>query len=400
MKKGDEPLNSDELEQAYKVAHLIAGHIRKTLTSFERKELDSWLEASEKNIQLFEELTDERNIQRALDWYNHLQKEEALKTIKEKIPFVPERKKRSILFSVSVAAAVIFFIAVGILFWNKQKNRPNSKENIAQQNPSTDVQPGGNRAVLTLSDGRQIILDSRKNGNLLKEGNTQLVKSDSSLSYSKTEAKLQPVINTISVPKGGQYQITLSDGTKVWLNASSSLRFPTAFTEKERMVELTGEGYFEITHNAAHPFKVKVGDIEVQDIGTAFNINSYGDEVENKTTLIEGSLKITKGTNEKVLYPGEQAEVTNKNITVQKVNARAVIAWKNGAFDFKNTLFPTVMKELERWYNIEIENKDQNKTHLNATIKRNVPLSKMLMLLEGQGGVHFKWKGKKLLIVP
>jgi ferric-dicitrate binding protein FerR (iron transport regulator) len=212
--------------------------------------------------------------------------------------------------------------------------------------------------------------------------------------------KQEPVINTLETPKGGQYQLTLSDGTKVWLNAASSLRFASAFTGHERMVELTGEAYFEVTHNPAQPFKVKVGGLVLEDLGTAFNVNSYADEGSVTTTLLEGSVKVTSGVESKTLRPGQQAVAQGEKILVGKADTQAATSWKEGLFVFHNTPIPSVLRDLERWYNIDIVNKESNTRHLNATLQRNLPLSKLLHLLEGTGEVRFKWEAGKLIVLP
>jgi ferric-dicitrate binding protein FerR (iron transport regulator) len=402
--KTNDPLNHQKLENAYRVAYLIAGHIRNTLSHAEREELDAWLEESEKNIELFEELTDEAHIQRALNWHERLEKEVALNRVQKKIAFVPERKRRPIRFlSVSVAAAFVLLGSVAVFFIVQQKHKNSAIPALAVNSTPKQVQPGGNKAILILSDGRKIVLDSTPNGNLAVQGNTRLVKTAGALSYN-SEGQVGivqvPVINTIETPKGGQYQLILSDGTKVWLNAASTLRYASAFTGKERIVELTGEGYFEVTHNAAQPFKVIVGNLTLEDLGTSFNINSYQDEGTIKTTLVEGSVKVIAGKESRVLRPGEQAVAIQGQISIIKAGTQAATGWKEGLFVFNNTPISTVMKDLERWYNIKIAGKESNTRHLNATLERNLPLSKVLHLLEGTGEVRFKWEGGQLIMLP
>jgi ferric-dicitrate binding protein FerR (iron transport regulator) len=209
--------------------------------------------------------------------------------------------------------------------------------------------------------------------------------------------------NTISTPKGGQYQVTLSDGSKVWLNAASSLRFPATFSGKERKVELTGEGYFEVAHNKKMPFHVTVNDLDVEVLGTHFNINAYADESAIKTTLLEGSVKVVKGNETKIIEPGEQASVTTSEDEInvkQQVDLEQVVAWKNGIFQFERADIESVMRQISRWYDIDVDYHGRVSEHFGGTISRDVNISDVLKMLEMTGGVNFKIDGKKVIVMP
>jgi ferric-dicitrate binding protein FerR (iron transport regulator) len=294
------------------------------------------------------------------------------------------------------------------------------KAAVVQEKPKSqlknDVLPGGNKAVLTLGNGATIILDSAHTGALAQQGNTQVVKlNNGQLLYNHTAKNGENSLtidhspltyNTLSTPRGGQYQLVLPDGSTVWLNAASSIRFPTAFTGNERNVEITGEAYFEVKKNAAMPFTVKMNNgASVQVLGTHFNINAYDDEETIKTTLLEGSVKITKDAALAIIRPGEQATLSHKsqtsqNIPVQKVDVEEVMAWKNGAFQFGGATIETVMRQISRWYDVEVEYKGNISLHFAGTISRNVNISQVLEMLEKAGGIKTTIKGNKVIVTP
>ncbi len=307
-----------------------------------------------------------------------------------------------------IAAAVLVVLA-GTALWyqlsrKKSADLMESAQNI--QKPA-DIAPGGNKAILTLADGTKIILDSANNGAITKQGNITVIKlNDGEIAYKSSILNLQSSMvsyNTISTPRGGQYQLVLADGSKVWLNAESSLRFPTAFAGNERNVELTGEGYFEVAHNAAKPFRVGVNDMTVEVLGTHFNINAYSDEDAVKTTLLQGSVRVSEGKESVKIKPGQQARLetgNNKLQTINNVNVDEVVAWKNGRFYFSDADITTVMHQLARWYNFKVEFKGEITDRFHIEMTRNTNLSNVFKILEGTGGVHFKIEQNKVYVVP
>jgi transmembrane sensor len=314
-----------------------------------------------------------------------------------------EKKKMIPLFKrkwFQVAAAAILLFGV-FTFYKLGLSKNDIKQQVAKTN-SEDIAPGSNKAVLTLADGSQIVLDSAANGNLTKQGNTTIIKLDGKLAYSASGNNGEVLYNTISTPKGGMYQIVLSDGSKVWLNASSSLRFPTAFTGKQRNVELSGEAYFEIEKNALMPFNVAVSEMNVQVLGTHFNVMAYNEESEIKTTLLEGAVKVTKGSAVALLKPGKQASLDNSGaIKITDAEIEKDLAWKNGMFFFENTGIKTIMQQLNRWYDADISYQG-NVTNRRFTgqISRYINLSGVLKMLELTGDIPFKIEGKKILVTP
>lgn len=245
-----------------------------------------------------------------------------------------------------------------------------------------------NKATLTLADGQTVDLDGAVNGLIAQEGGARIQKTrDGKLLYNAEDDNIAAVsMNILNTPKGGQYQITLPDGSKVWLNASSALKFPTVFQGKERVVELTGEAYFEVAKDKARPFKVKMPDeTAVEVLGTHFNIMAYPGENRINATLLEGSIIVQKGRLNKTVAPGQMAEVTDK-ITVQTVNAEDAISWKNGLFWFEKASVHTVMSEIERWYNVDvIYEGGMPDNQITGYISRTSQLSEVVKMLELSG---------------
>lgn len=255
------------------------------------------------------------------------------------------------------AAAAVLLLVAGSTWWFRL-NRTSQPAFSRQETPHKDLLPGGNRAILTLAGGRQIILDSAANGLLTQQGNARIQKlANGQLAYQRIHEKSTEVLyNTLSTPRGGQYQLTLPDGSRVWLNAASSITYPTAFTGTDRTVKITGEAYFEVVHNDRQPFRVQGGDQLIEDIGTAFNVNAYTDEPATKTTLVAGKVKVSRGSAIRVLSPGQQAQSKGGDLEmVAHADVEQVLAWKNGVFAFRDADLSTVMRQLARWYNINVE---------------------------------------------
>lgn len=319
------------------------------------------------------------------------------------VSMILPKRRRGWNIRYAAAAIIICMLSISVYFLFKQKpERPISKtENI--QSDKNDVAPGRNKAILTLANGSAIVLDSAANGALATQGNSKLVKLNGLLTYNALNNKSAEVLyNTISTPKGGQYQLILSDGSKVWLNAASSLRFPASFAGKERKVELLGEAYFEVAKNAALPFKVKVGGMEVQVLGTDFNINSYNNESTVRTTLLEGSVKIILNNSFNLLKPGQQAQMNKAGEIkiINNVDVEEATAWKEGKFQFDKADIYAIMRQLARWYDVNVEYKGTVTSHFGGTISRDVNLSQVLNMLHLTGEVNFQIQDKKVMVMP
>lgn len=307
---------------------------------------------------------------------------------------------------VSIAAACILILGVPCAYFHiHSKIEKQHALALQKKQLKNDVAPGGNKAMLTLSDGSKVILNDAKNGIITTQGATVLNKShDNQLIYEgAVHGNLdQPVVyNTITTPKGGQFQVVLSDGSKVWLNAASSITFPTAFTKNDRRVTITGEVYFEVARDKAKPFKVESGKQTVEVLGTHFNINAYTDEPMIRTTLAEGSVKVTSGDKSAVLRPDEQSEVSNTGsaaIRIHTVDTDDILAWKNGNFVFEDADIPYIMRQVSRWYDVSVKYEgDVTGQRFTGSIARNVNLSELLKMLK-YSGIHF-WLNDKTIMV-
>lgn len=317
----------------------------------------------------------------------------------------PAKLRRLNWLRVAAAAIFIMLLGSGVFVWWRFQSQP--QENITvQAKPAgqQDIAPGSNKAVLQLADGTKIQLQDVEEGTLAKQGNTQVIKFDSGqLLYDRINGTTGELLyNTIYTPKGGQYLLTLADGSKVWLNAASSLRFPAGFSGDKRMVELTGEGYFEIAKNTSMPFHVQVNGVDIRVLGTHFNVNAYDDETSLRTTLLEGSVRVSKGEQTTLLQPGQQAAVDEAGqiAIARQVDLEEVMAWKNGLFHFKSADLETILRQAARWYNVEFQYQQKISDRFSGQISRNVNLSQLLKILELTGRVHFEIKGRTIVVKP
>ncbi|BAV04542.1 FecR family protein [Filimonas lacunae] len=320
------------------------------------------------------------------------------------VPVVPLYKRS--LFKI---AAAVLLLATGTAIYIASQHTDNKHTATAQQ----DVAPGGNKATLTLADGSVIVLDNAGNGKLTSQNNFSVIKaSDGKIAYQQDSVASALVMqyNLLSTPLGGRYQVTLSDGTTVWLNSSSSLRYPTAFNGATREVELTGEGYFEVARNSAKPFHVivpvkRAGErkMDVKVLGTHFNINAYEEEQQVNTTLLEGSVVVGIGSQSKCIAPGQAAalDLYSQQLLVKNADTEGAVAWKNGRFAFHHQNIKEVMRQIARWYNVEIvyEGKISDED-FGGEIPCSENLSKVLKMLELTGIVHFRLEDRKVIVKP
>jgi hypothetical protein len=288
---------------------------------------------------------------------------------------------------------------------NEKAITASSKKTVSQ--PARDILPGGNKAVLTLANGATIALDGASNGLLAQQGSINIQKLvNGQLAYSQDTKQGgnngAAFYNTITTPRGGQYQATLTDGTKVWLNAASSIRFPVGFAENERSVEITGEVYFEVAKNAGKPFRVQTATSVVEVLGTHFNVNAYNDEQVVKTTLVEGKVRVNTTGSSVYLKPGQQSSVLQSGKIKVETNAdvEEARAWKNGSFQFKSADLKTILRQIARWYDVDIIYKGDVNLHFTGQLTRNINASKVFEQLELTGEVHFKIDGRTVVVSP
>jgi transmembrane sensor len=306
-------------------------------------------------------------------------------------------------YRIAAIASVILILGALIIFMNRGDERQ-----YQHLDAKSDIPAGNNRAILTLANGKKINLTDAANGKLIEEAGMSITKTaDGQVVYEMAPQTRnggnEMAYNTISTPRGGQYQINLPDGSRVWLNAASSLKFPASFASlKERKVVLNGEAYFDVHHDSKKPFKVEATGQMVEDIGTQFNINSYSDELVVKTTLVEGSASVSSSrNNDLILQAGQQAVLSKSGIIKkQTADVQEAIAWKQGDFVFRNTDFKTVMRKIARWYDVEIvyDASAPSDIPLGGLVSRSKNISVLLNLMEETGAVHFNVEGRRITV--
>lgn len=388
-------MNRSNTDDRYK--ELATKWLNNTITPEEQSEFAAWYNADQDlpiEIPLSFAENDEELKARILDKINAgIKKDNSGKT--------------ALLKWLSIAASFLLLSALGTVYIITTKTpKPITIAHYARQ-PKNDAIPGSNKAVLTLSSGAKIDLTDVKKGVLANQGKTLLKKSkDGQVVYegaanSAGANDSSVVYNTITVPKGGQFQVVLSDGSKVWLNSASSITFPTAFSKIERKVNITGEVYFEVAKNKHLPFRVTAGKQIVEVLGTHFNINAYSDEPSIKTTLIEGSVKVSANTQSAFLKPEEQSTILNSSsskITVNTVDVDDVLAWKNGNFQFEKVEIPVILREAARWYDVNVKYEgEMPQKRFTGSISRSVNLSELLKMLK-YTGINFEIEGKTIVV--
>jgi len=322
----------------------------------------------------------------------------------DRVISAPQKKiRKNILWKpIAAAASILIVAALGLyLYTNSTQNR--QKRSISY---ASHIKPGDNKAYLTLANGKKIALSDVKNGTLVTQNGIQITKTnDGQLVYTVTgnNNSTSSDFNTIETPKGGQYQVRLPDGTNVWLNAASSLKYPSVFKGSERKVELSGEAYFEVTKNRKMPFRVITNNQTVEVIGTHFNINGYLEDPDTKTTLLEGSVRVkSNSTNSAVVIsPGQQARLKqNDKINIVAADMEEVMAWKNNYFRFNNENIESVMHKISRWYDVNVEYKGAiSDEEFNGTISRTKNITQVLEMLEDTKSIHFKIEGRRIVVM-
>ena len=364
---------------------LLTGEI----TPAERKELDDWYNHFDSSEQLVHSELNQQQF--AAQLYQQIRTSAGITPLK-RIPFYRSRYA-------AVAASLLLLLSIGGIY-TIYSDQEKSQNTIAKK--VVEIKAGSNRAMLTLANGKTIDLENAAEG-VLPTGDQSVKKTgDGTITYINS-ADNDGAYNTLSTPKGGKFSIRLPDGTLAILDASSSLRYPSAFKGAKRMVEVSGQVYFEVVHNAKQPFTVKVADQTIEDLGTHFNINSYpgGDGV--KTTLEEGLVSISSGRKTVFLKPGQAAfsHAGAKDITVAAADLEEVLAWKNGYFRFNDEHIENIMAQLSRWYDIEVTYSGKLPVDgFNGTISRSKNLSQVLTMLERTGIIHFKIEGRRITVLP
>jgi transmembrane sensor len=368
------------MENASRTGYLIGSFITGTLTIEEREELDAWVVQREENMQLFEDMTDEKQVNRFMEWLARREVETKLADSKKRIKFKQHRRV-VLMWRWAAAACSILLLGIGIYYVvHDSKIKSGGKEEQL-----ADIEPGTSLAKLKLPGGKIVQLDISRDtaiGDITIKGGEIKYAGDN----------IDIGMHEISIPRKGSYKLVLHDGTKIWLNNESSIRYPGLFATDQRKVSVTGEVYIEVVHDSARPFVIETDQGTVTDIGTAFNINMF----EKKVTVTEGIIKLSTGQYEKKVGEGEQ--VSWENGKIDKVEIDPVISWKDNRFHFRNSTLNEIIPQLERWYDVKAIYKDSISYHFNGTIDRSVPLSRVLKLLEGTEEAHFKIDGNNIII--
>ncbi|MBC9929471.1 FecR family protein [Chitinophaga qingshengii] len=379
-----------------RVAYLISRHQQDQLTAGEAEELRAWRDASPENRFFLEQWNDTRLLGEKLQQYTRSDVNTAWETFRSR-HFAPATTKRFRLTWWQWSAAAAIALLAGAT-WYQQSIRP--AKPLAQHQPQAPVVPGSSKATLTLADGSTITLDST-GSQVIAQGAASIHQHNGQLRYDIQDPVATPALNTLTTPRGGQFRVTLPDGTAVWLNAASSITYPTAFREGNRQVSITGEAYFEVVTNANQPFRVTVNDHTTVDVlGTSFCISAYANESAISATLVSGAVKVNTGNTSRVLAPGQQAQIAHGNIQVGQADVSAAIAWKNGEFYFHNADIPAIMRQLERWYDVHAiyEGNIPVRT-FQGEIQRNLPLEDVLEGLQSTG-IHFHMQGRNIIVQP
>ena len=393
---------------------LLTGYDAGTLTDKEKLELSDLLHDPQYREQLeqsftenfadpdFKDLADPESLELI---YQHIQLRKQPATIRRMFPY---------RFRWAAAAAAILVLATGTYFFFSPSSKPaivNTKDTL-----KNDVAaPAYTKAVLLLADGKEIVLDNTTNGQLAVQENINIIKrGDGQLIYSANQsirADGSQHMNTLTVPRGSRpLQLTLTDGTKIWLNAAASITYPVVFSGDERKVQITGEAYFEVAKDATRKFYVSANGIETEVLGTHFNINAYEDETNVKITLLEGSINVSAPGSLQHLAPGQQAQWENKGTikVLNDVDTDEVMAWKEGVFDFNGMDMKSVMRQLARWYNVEVEYQGKiTEIHFSGIINRSNNISQVLKMLQSTGGIGFRveagsssGRAGKIIVLP
>lgn len=407
-----------------RIAVLVFAYLSESLSHEEYMELMDWIKESKKNERLFDHLTSSRQLFVDVQDRDQLQQrvwENVANTVSIVDMGIATEKPTVLSFIrmkkyIVVAASILI---VGVTGWfllrNDNVQRTQELSGPAQQSAGTgDISAGKDVAILTLEDGKKIVLDSAENSMLALQGGVAVVKKDGLIEYDETNKQPDKVsaiaFNSISTPKGGQYQVLLPDGSRAKLNAASSIRFPVSFSSTARTVQISGEVFFDVVQNSKAPFSVQIVSdagapkAKVLVLGTCFNVNAYDDEPQSSITLVDGSLQVRGNTSGQQflqpLKPGQQAILnTNQELRVVQCNPQQVIAWTEGWFRFRKTPVPDLMRQISRWYNVEIIYKGQTPSLLlTGEAPRNISLSRLIELLQ-LSGIRCQLKENQLIVL-
>lgn len=391
------------MEYLFHIADLITKKNKGIITSSELSELEKWANEKDENLELLEKATNDQILLDKLEVYQLFKSNEVWQSIDstlfetKAISFFPQKFMR-------YAAVLIPFIIIAAVSWYFS----NQSETLELVSIDSSIKPGTQRATLILADGGKVELDGAHALTELEQGDIKVTNKQNSLLYTplaKIKKQKTQIFNELITPRGGSYSLTLSDDTKVILNAGSTLRFPVDFSDSVRQVYLEGEAHFDVSHNGS-PFIVSCNDMDVSVLGTVFNISSYSDEPEIKATLVEGKIKVdwnnSNVSDSRILDPSDQAVLNKReqSIKIDEVNTSLYTSWIQGKFEFKNDNLEAVMKRLARWYDFEYEfqNAAARDYHFTARINNDQSISSILEMLEMTTDVKFEINGQTIVV--
>ena len=381
------------------IHELLLAYLRDDISEEEMIRLQGWLDENERHRKLLDELRDKEVLQQEIVAYASFDTSRRWIQLKEEMDKTSRKRRLLLRVWKSVAAVFVVAVAGGLLYWQiTDSARPVEEQVLVAQ-----IRPGETQAVLITGKGQQLLLQGLKDTCLDITGNETLkISKDGSLEYSLSALSRMPEWHTLQVPRGGEYKIVLDDGTEIWLNSASELKYPAHFVGNERRVCLVGEAYFQVARNEAAPFIVETRDMDVKVLGTSFNVSAYEDEENSHATLVEGRVEVDDKVNgEKVtLTPGEQALLQGKEMVVREVNTKLYSMWRLDRFTFASEDMEGVIRKLSRWYNVNFffSNSSMKQKRFTGSLPKYSDISQVLKMIEMTTDIKFQVKGNTIII--
>ncbi|AEV99966.1 hypothetical protein A4D02_25240 [Niastella koreensis] len=403
-------MNEQQAEKGLYIASLILADLQNRLTPAEKQELDSWLQENGDNHILYDDLHDQEKMGNDLNELQSYDPDLAYDKLSQKLFPTNEPAGKRLHFRIwYMVAAVVILVAGGVAYFALDKpEKPVPKTAVVAQKKTPGALPDSKKAVLILGNGTSIVLNDMNDGNIAQQGNVLVKKiRNGLLQFILTgEEANTSALNTLRTPRGGEYEVILDDGSHIWMNSASTLQFPVHFNDPNRRVALTGEGYFAVKSTLLpsgnkKPFIVSVDNMEVQAVGTAFNISAYKEDDQSQTTVVEGLVKVDRDNKINLLKPGKKLIAKDTTTTIEDADIKQEIAWKNGDFVFRNTSLTNVMNELARWYDVDVMyDKGVPSLHFSGEVQRTSDIKAVLQMLEYTGGVTFTISKHNITVHP
>ncbi|MFL5743709.1 MAG: FecR family protein [Niastella sp.] len=404
-------MNEQQTEKGLHIASLLLGDLQNRLTPTEKQELDTWLQENGDNYKLYEDLHNQEKLGNDLNELESYDPDLAYEQLSQKIFPNNEPAGKRLHFRIwwYMVAAVLLLVAGGVAYFALDKTKRSApKTAVVAQKKTPGTAPDSKKAVLILGDGTSIVLNEMNNGDIAQQGNVIVKKiRNGLLKFKLTDEQANTTaLNTIRTPRGGEYEVILDDGSHIWLNSASTLQFPAHFSSPDRKVALTGEAYFEVQSSLLpsglkKSFIVSVDNMEVQAVGTAFNILAYKEDNRSQTTVVEGLVKVNRNNKTNMLSPGKKLIAKDTTTTIEDADIKQEIAWKNGDFVFRNTSLIMVMNELSRWYDVDVAyDKGVPSLHFSGEVQRTSDIKAVLQMLEYTGGVTFTISKHNITVHP